>query len=349
MIYGCYGYSGELIAREAVARGLSPILAGRNKDKVHGLADELSLSSQVFDLDDVDVIASHIQDITVLIHAAGPFSATAKPMLAACVLAKVNYLDITGEMDVFALAQSMDAQFQKAGVVAMPGVGFDVIPTDCVAAKLKQLMPDASHLVLGFDSRSGMSKGTAKTSVEGLGNGGKVRVAGQLKKVGHAYKVRKINFGNGEKVATTIPWGDVNTAYYNTGIENIEVYIPTSPKMIKQMRFLNWIKPLFRLKPVQSLIKKKIEKSLVPPNQEKRDKSPTYVWGEVSNAHGQKVELTLKTANGYTVTKNGAVTVAEKLIWNEDKEIKGYQTPSMAFGADLVLELPGSSEFNVTI
>ncbi|CAM4496393.1 MAG: hypothetical protein LEGION0403_FIIPPAGN_01689 [Legionella sp.] len=37
-------------------------------------------------------------------------------------------------------------------------------------------------------------------------------------------KTRFIDFGKGEKLATTIPWGDVSTAFYTTGIPNIEVY-----------------------------------------------------------------------------------------------------------------------------
>ena len=51
-------------------------------------------------------------------------------------------------------------------------------------------MPDATHLTLGFDSRSGLSAGTAKTSVEGLGNGGKVRKDGKLSVL--AYKTEKL-------------------------------------------------------------------------------------------------------------------------------------------------------------
>ena len=64
-----------------------------------------------------------------------------------------------------------------------PGVGFDVIPTDCVAACLKQALPDASHLALGFDTGSGLSPGTAKTSVEGLRLGGQVRRDGERVRV----------------------------------------------------------------------------------------------------------------------------------------------------------------------
>lgn len=205
MIYGANGYTGELIAREAVRRGLEPVLAGRSRDKIEPLARELGLEARGFALDDVARASEQIKGHGLVLHCAGPFSATAKPMMDACLQAKTHYLDITGEISVFELAQSLDARARDAGVVICPGVGFDVIPTDCVAATLKAAMPDATHLSLGFDSRSGPSAGTAKTSIEGLAQGGKARENGRIVDVPLAHRVRRIDFGGGEKNAMTIP------------------------------------------------------------------------------------------------------------------------------------------------
>src|SRR3546814_18073465 len=99
-------------------------------------------------------------------------------MIEACLQAKAHYLDITGEISVFEHAQTQDARAKAAGIVVCPGVGFDVIPTDCVAAALKAALPDATHLALGFDSRSGFPPGTAKTSVEGPAPGRHGRASG---------------------------------------------------------------------------------------------------------------------------------------------------------------------------
>ena len=74
---------------------------------------------------------------------------------------------------MFEHAQSLNDRARAAGVVICPGVGFDVVPTDCVAAALKNAMPDATHLALGFDSRSSFSPGTATTSIEGMAQGAK--------------------------------------------------------------------------------------------------------------------------------------------------------------------------------
>ena len=297
MIYGANGYTGELIARAAVSRGLKPVLAGRSRDKVEALARELGLEARVFGLEDEVRLLAQIKGHDLVLHCAGPFSATAAPMMEACLRANAHYLDITGEIAVFEHAQSLNDRARAAGVVICPGVGFDVVPTDCVAAALKNAMPDATHLALGFDSRLSISPGTAKTSIEGMAQGGKVRRDGKIISVPLAYRVRRIDFGAGEKLAMTIPWGDVSTAWQTTGIANIEVFIPGSAGMIRGARFANWIRPLLGLPFVQRMLKARIGKTVIGPDQEKRADQGTHVWGEVRNARGDCKTARVHTAN----------------------------------------------------
>lgn len=345
MIYGANGYTGELIAREAVRRGYQPVLAGRSLDKVQPLAAELGLDAVAFSLNNVADVSKQLADVALVLNCAGPFSATAEPMMRGCIAAKTHYLDITGEIVVFELAQQLNSQAQAAGIVLCPGVGFDVIPTDCVAAALKEAMPDATHLALGFDSRSGFSPGTAKTSVEGLAQGGKVRRNGKIENVPLAYQVRRIDFGDGEKLAMTIPWGDVSTAYHSTGIPNIEVFIPGSPRMIQNAKRANWIRPILGLKWVQNLLKKRIEKTVKGPSEKAREKLVTYVWGEARNAKGETKVARIRTANGYSLTITGSLEVAKHVLTHS--VVGGAYTPSKLVGADLVSRLPDSGELTI--
>lgn len=345
MIYGANGYTGELIAREAQARGLRPVLAGRSPRKIEALARELGLESRVFDLANVDASASQLAGISVVLHCAGPFSATSAPMLEACLMSKTHYLDISGEITVFEHAQALNSRAQQQGIVICPGVGFDVIPTDCVAAALKAALPDATQLALGFDSRSGFSPGTAKTSVEGLAQGGRVRRNGKIVQVPLAFKTRKIDFGDGEKLAMSIPWGDVSTAFYTTGIPNIEVYIPGSPGLVANARRANYIRWLLGLKPVQNLLKKRIGSSVKGPDAGTRERMPTYVWGEAINAKGVTRTARIKTANGYSLTVTGSLAVVDHLLKHDPKG--GSYTPAKLVGADLVTRLPGSGKLEI--
>ncbi|OEO23915.1 hypothetical protein AX279_18905 [Pseudomonas sp. J237] len=345
MIYGANGYTGELIARDAVKRGLKPVLAGRSRDKVEALARELGLEARVFGLEDEVRLLAQIKGHGLVLHCAGPFSATAVPMMEACLRANAHYLDITGEIAVFEHAQSLNERARAAGVVICPGVGFDVVPTDCVAAALKNAMPDATHLALGFDSRSSFSPGTAKTSIEGMAQGGKVRRDSKITSVPLAYRVRRIDFGAGEKLAMTIPWGDVSTAWHTTGIANIEVFIPGSAGMIRCARFANWIRPLLGLSFVQRLLKARIGKTVVGPDQEKRADQGTYVWGEARNARGECRTARLHTANVYSLTIDAALAVVDYLL--QMRPTGGAYTPALLLGAELVTQLPGSGAMNI--
>lgn len=341
MIYGATGYSGQLIVEQAVNAGLHPILAGRSEDKVKALAAQHGLAHRVFSIDMLAQSDALIAGMDLVLNCAGPFSQTAEVMMQACLKQRAHYLDITGEIDVFELAASLGDAAKTHGVVLCPGVGFDVIPTDCMAGKLKAMMPDATHLALGFDSRSGFSPGTAKTSVEALPQGGKIRENGAIKTVPLAAKTRTIDFGGGEKLAMTIPWGDVSTAYHNTGIPNIEVYIPASPGMIKQVKRMNWFKPLLKLGWVQKYLKKRIDKKVKGPDQTTRDKLTTFVWGEVKNADGDKQTYRIEVANGYNLTATGSVYVTQALL-SSHRDASGYHTPSTLLGTDLIEQLPGT-------
>ena len=288
LLYGANGYTGKLIAREAVRRGLKPILAGRNRDALEAMATELSLASRVFELGNPDEVRRHVQDVPLVLHCAGPFSQTAAPMLEACLAAKVHYLDITGEISVFELCHHADARARQQGIVVIPGTGFDVVPTDCVAALLKQRLPDADHLVLAFEAGGGPSPGTAKTSVEGLARGGRARIDGKLTEVPLGWKSRDFVRRDGtRRTAMTIPWGDVYTAFVSTGIPNIETYMTVPPKTVQRMRWMRWLKPVFGLPAVQNYMKKKVDATTPGPSESRRGDSGCYVWGEVRNAAGK--------------------------------------------------------------
>lgn len=344
MIYGANGYTGALIAREARRRGHTPVLAGRS-ESVKRLADELGLRSRIFAMDSAG-LANDIAGMKLVLHCAGPFSATARPMMEACLGAGAHYLDITGEISVFETGASLDTEAEAAGIVIMPGVGFDVVPTDCVAATLKAALPTATSLALGFDSRSGFSPGTAKTSVEGLGQGGRIRRDGAIQPVPLAWKTRHIDFGDGEKLAMTIPWGDVSTAWHSTGIPNVETYIPASPKLVARLKRLNWVRPLLGLAPVQAFMKSRIANSVRGPSEETRDKTPTFVWGEATNQRGEKRVARLTTPNGYTLTVTASLGIVEHLLKHDVQG--GFLTPSRLMGADYITTLPGCSAIAVS-
>ena len=346
MIYGAYGYSAHLIAERAREKGLTPILAGRDSDKTRATAERFGFDWRAFPLNDPQVIADNLGDVDAVIHCAGPFSATSASMITACLKAGTHYFDITGEIEVFEHAHSdrIDAAAKEAGIVICPGVGFDVVPTDCLAKALIEALPDATHLDLGFHGSMSVSPGTAKTIVETLGYGTFARRNGTL--VNIPLEIRDIDYGKGSRQSMSVSWGDVSTAYYTTGIENITVYWPANDSMIRQIRFSRLLQPFLRLRLVQKLIKGQIEKRVEGPSQETRDQQQVHVWGEVRNARGQTVSARITTANGYTVTQLAPVAIIEHLL--QHHVTVGCTTPAVLMGKDFASQLAGSSEITTT-
>jgi short subunit dehydrogenase-like uncharacterized protein len=347
MIYGANGYTGRLLAAEAKRQGLLPVLAGRRSGSIEAVARELALPARVFDLDDTRTAAAALADIAVVAHCAGPFALTSAPMIDACLASRTHYLDITGQLDVFLAAQRRHAQAQAGGIVLCPGVGFDVIPTDCLAAVLKAALPDATHLVLAFDARTSMSRGTARTIVDSLrhgARGGRVRRNGLIEEVPLAHRRRRVDFAGGSAMTVAVAWGDLATAYVSTGIPNIEVYARAPLVVAVAGRALDWARPLLASAPAQSLLRTLADRSRGPSESERRSGSARF-WGEVRNPAGERRTARLETANGYRLTVDGTLMAARYLL--EHAPEAGYTTPSQLMGARCVEKLPGSSAIRV--
>jgi short subunit dehydrogenase-like uncharacterized protein len=339
LIYGANGYTGALVARLALKQGLHPVVAARNPESLAALAQELNLEHRVFSLNDPAALEAGIRDMKAVLHCAGPFVHTSRAMVDACLHTKVDYLDVTGEIDVFESCAARDQEAKAAGIMLLPGVGFDVVPSDCLAAHLKRRLPSATRLALGFQPIGGLSRGTATTMAENIHRGGMVRRSGKLTKVPGAWKSRTIDFGRGPVKAITIPWGDVATAFYSTGIPDIEVYMaaPLGLRLASRAsRYLGW---LLASAPVQRRIKKRIQAGPPGPSEEQRARGQSRLWGEAADDAGRRVASRLEGPEGYTLTALTALAAIKEVLAGNAPS--GFQTPSMAYGADFILKIEG--------
>lgn len=338
LIYGANGYTGELITRMAAERGLKPVLAGRNEPAVKELAGKHGFEYRAFALDDEAKLNAAVREVEMVLHCAGPFSITSRPMVEACLRNRKHYTDITGEIAVFEMCAAMDAKANEAGIMLMPGVGFDVVPSDCLAKHLRARLPSATHLSLAFYGIGRISHGTQATMTMNVGRGGAIRKGGKITPVPAAWKTREIDFGDGVvKRCVTIPWGDVSTAYHSTGISNIEVFTVAPPGAVKMMRASRYIGWLLSTQPVQRYLQAKIPAG--GPSDEERTKGRTLLWGEVTDGDGNRAEARQQGPEGYTTTALAALNITEKILSGDIKP--GFQTPAKAYGADLILEIEG--------
>lgn len=339
LLYGANGYTGELTARLAAARGMRPILAGRGAAAVDSLARELGFESRVFALSDPRALDAGLAGVSVVLHCAGPFARTARPMADACLRAGVHYLDITGEAAVLESLSRRDADARAARAMLLPGAGFDVVPSDCLAAHLKRRLPGATRLALAFASSGGVSRGTATTMIENLDQGGLVRRGGTLTRVPSAWKTRAIDFGRGPRACVTIPWGDVATAYHSTGIPDIEVYMAAPPATRWGMSAARYLGPLLGSRPVQRWLLRSVRAGAPGPSAERRARARCFLWGEVGDDARARVVSRLTTPDGYTLTALTSLAIVERALSGDAPA--GFQTPAKAYGPDFVLGIPG--------
>lgn len=344
ILYGANGYTGELIAEQAAREGLRPLLAGRNAEALARLGGRLGLEWKAFDLKDSDVVAREIEGAPLVLHAAGPFSATSGPMLTACLRARAHYLDITGEIEVFEACKRRDAEAKAREVVVMPGVGFDVVPSDCLARAVAEALPGAVRLDMAFQALGAISRGTMKTMIEHLGEGVLVRRGGKLETVDAGSLSREVDFEGKPRRVVAISWGDVSTAYHSTGIGDITVSMALPPKQAKGFKWMKMLGPLLRQRAVIKILQAIVGRTMTGPGEQVRERGHANLWAQVTAADGRTLEGRLRTPEGYKTTVITALACVRKVLAGEARA--GYQTPSSAFGVDLIRGLPG---FELTI
>lgn len=335
MIYGANGYSAKLIIQKALSCDLKPVLAGRNLSEIKKVSETYNLPYKVFDLENESTVNENLKEIHTILNCAGPFKHTAKELIEGCLRNKVNYLDITGEMPVFYLAYSKDSEAQSAGITILPGAGFDIIPTDCLAKRLASLLPDAINLKLGFMNYGGkISRGTLLTSLDFVGGSGKIRRGGKVinSPIGE-YKVQ-VDLPNFKMSGFSIPWGDVYTSFISTGIENSEVYLGTEYKILTNSTMLNLTAKLLGFEPVKKIVQRFISSRITGPTAQERDRAKTFIWGKVTNKKGESVEQVYRIMEGYNLTAKGAALCAKKVLEGESKP--GSFTPSNLFGNEFL-------------
>ena len=346
LIYGSYGYTGQLIVDEAMKNGFRPILAGRNEKLLRTQAQIYNLESRVFALNEADKLDAALLEVDAVLHCAGPFVHTYGQMAEACLRTKRHYVDISGEIPGFEVLAAMDKLAKEAGIMLLPGGGFDVVPSDCLAAHLKQRLPAATHLRLFVRGiGAGVSRGTAKSAIENMHRQGTIRRDKRLVQVPPAWNVREQDFGRGYTKVVSVGWGDVSTAYYSTGIPNIETYFAFPESVINLMRFMRLVGPLLYNRPMKNLLKSIINVSVKGPEEEKRRRASAIFIGEATNQNGGRAVTKLTTPEGYTCTALTTVEIMKRILNGDFKT--GFQTPSLAYGANFITQFNGVKRANL--
>lgn len=346
ILYGATGYTGVLLAERAAQRGLKPILAGRSEAKLAPLAQRLGLEHRAVSLDDAAGLRKLLEGADAVLHVAGPFVDTSAPMVKACLDTGTHYLDITGELPVFERLYAMDPQAKERKISIIPGVGFDVVPTDCLARYVAEKVPGASELEIALAAIANPSAGTAKSALGIYALGGMARREGRLVSQPLGRGLKRVRFTSRERWVVPGPIADLASAYRTTGIPDITVYMAVGRQTAQMLRFI-WpattvtiplMRAALKVNPVERALRSLIEKRTVGADAATRAKGRSYVWARAA-AGGRVAEAWLETIEAYDFTQEIALRAVERVL--ADRPV-GALTPAQAFGADFVMEVAGT-------
>jgi len=321
LIYGATGYTGKMLARLAAKEGMAFAVGGRNRVKVEALAGEVGVEAVVFDVNDTAAMKAALQDVTCIISAAGPFTETAEQVIDACIDTKTHYIDTTGELPVFELAHSSDEAAKKAGIMLMPGAGWDVVPSDCIGLYAAEKVKDVKTVRLAIVHKNAMpSRGTLRTGLSIVGRGVFVRRDGELVEAEEPMPTHEFDLGFKKVTGSLTPMGDLVTTYKSTGAPNIEVYSNSMGAI--------------------TMPEGGVDAFPEGPSREQLDAWQAFAAAEATGADGSIARAVIETVSGYDFTAIAGIGIAQRIVDGNFKP--GFQSPASAYGAELATELGGT-------
>ena len=339
LLYGATGYTGALIARAAAGRDLPLVLAGRDGERLQKVGQELGCPARVASLDEGRALRAALADIGVVVNAAGPFASTARPLVEACLETGAHYVDVSGEVDAIDAVAAYDGAARDAGIMLMAGAGFDVVPSDCLVARVKRRLPKANHLMIGIAGLDLVSRGSARTILQQLGRGVRVRRDGQLVTVPEGVLEARFDFGQGARACASVSWGDVVTAFHTTGVPNIEVYFESTIPV----RAFHLLGQSLAVPPVALMSRMWLsawaEMQRDGPTETERATRRATIVVRAESPDGRSVISRAQTPEVYTFTAAAAAAVAARVRAGEFEP--GFQTPARIFGEDFVRSFHG--------
>lgn len=250
----------------------------------------------------------------------------------------VHYVDVTGEIDVFEALAALDGEAKGRGVALLPGAGFDVVPSDCLAAHVVRRLPGAVRLRLsigGFGGLGAASRGTAKTMLEAIGDGCRARRGGRIVTL-PAAPTAVADFGDGPRPTVGVSWGDVSTAFRSTGIPDIDVAFEATPPMRRAVAMPGFARRIVGSRPVRAALTRLIDAAMpAGPDEDARLAGRSLILAEAWDAAGGHAASRLTAPEAYRLTAWTAVETARRVAAGACPP--GCQTPVTAFGPDFIL------------
>jgi short subunit dehydrogenase-like uncharacterized protein len=329
VLFGATGYTGRLAAEAMVERGLSPLLAARNAERLDSLARELGgeLETAVADVSDPSSIATLLGEGDVIVSTVGPFLRYGQPAVAAAIQAGAHYIDSTGEppfiREVF---ERHHAAARKNGSALLTAFGYDFVPGNLAGAlALREAGDQAVRVDVGYynTGRAEASGGTQASLVGVMLEPAFAWRDGRIQTERSAKRYRTFQVNGRERPAVSVG------ASEHFGLPRV------APQLREVNAYLGWFGPGSR--PMQGLSAAGSVAVKVPgvakfwealgsrlakgstggPDAEARARSGSHIVGAAYDAAGRQLsEVHLTGVDGYTFT-------GQMLAWGADRAAAG--------------------------
>lgn len=321
LIYGATGYTGRLACQHAKRIGLNFTVAGRSEDQLKKLASQLQVPYRVFDVSDTLLVLAALRNCQALLNCAGPYLRTAEPLMSACILNRVHYLDISAELDSYRFAEKRDDEARQAGVMLLPGCGGSVAMLGCLATRaLEAVKSPPVSIDIALHVAGSMSRGSAISAAENLTTECFEMRQGKLAVVEDS-SPSQFDFEDGRGAVScfqvTLP--DLITIGKSTGVDNVRTYVNVSGDAF----------PAGDLHELPN-----------GPTAEQRQANPYHAAVMVTLENGSVARSVLHTVNGYTLTPIASVEAVRRVLDGDSRP--GFQTPAGTFKSRFVESVEGS-------
>ena len=242
LVLGGTGRTGRAVADALAREGVTPVLVGRDPERLAAAARGRGYRTVLADGPDALAAAVRRERPAVVVNTVGPFSATAGPLVDACLAAGSDYVDIANDVAAVPALLARGGEAERAGRTLVTGAGFGVSATESVVARWCRGGRRARHVRVdmlpasrGEADRLGEAlAGTLLEGLPGVPGGGRFQgrrfAGGRLVAAPLGGAPRTLTTPDGDRVRTAlVPLGELVAAQRASGAPDVEAASSAAP------------------------------------------------------------------------------------------------------------------------
>ena len=333
LLFGATGFTGKLAAKALSSRGISFVVAGRDRSKLEEVAEGCDAAGISVVPADATRLREAIEDMggfKVLLTCVGPFHRLGDAAAEAAVGTRTNYIDSTGEQHFIGrLLERYDERAKQAGIAMAPAMGFDEVPADVASTVATEGMANP-ELVLTYALPTNGSAGTVRSALDILSRAGPWIVDGEevFVSAGEYERWSPMPSPLGPRRAVSFPLAEGRLAPLHLDLSSLQLYVTVGNAQRLALKSLPLLRAFLRTPLGPRVLEPLIERVAGSPAPEER-------WTILAEAQDgdTRRNVAIKGRDVYGLTAQLLATAAERMC-EPDFDQAGVVSPVQAVGVD---------------